>query len=113
MIQTAHDLMLRTWLGAPAWVWLITLVGLPLANEIAQRSKGTRAESLLQAISLALLKTPILGIALAKFPVVGDVLYVFAPKDKQGLPTPLIAKPSTVVVPAVEITVNQEGSSER
>ncbi len=95
----------QTALG-PVWAILVTLVGLPLANEIVQRAKGTRAESLLQGLALFLLKLPALGIVIAKTPVLGDLLYVFAPRDKADLPTPLIAKPSTVVVPAVEVTVN-------
>jgi hypothetical protein len=119
MLVKVHDILLRQVWGAPLWVLLLAFVGLPLLNEIAQRSKGTRAESLLQGIALFLLKLPVIGVALAKFPVVGDALYIFAPKDKQGLPTPLIAKPMTVVVPAVEVTINppleasKEDSSER
>jgi len=105
MLTKLHDIMARQVWGAPLWVLLLAFVGLPLLNEIAQRSKGTRAESLLQGIALFLLKLPVIGVALAKFPVVGDALYVFAPKDKQGLPTPLIAKPSAITVPEVQVTV--------
>lgn len=100
-----HLLTYPTFMG-PVWAILVTLVGLPLANEIVQKYKGTRAESLLQGLALFLLKLPAVGIVIAKTPVLGDLLYVFAPRDKTGIPTPLIAKPSVVTVPVVEVTVN-------
>lgn len=67
----------------------IVLVGIPLANEVVNRYKGTRAGSLMQGICLALLKTPLLGGLLSKIPAVGEFLYVFAPTDKKDLPKPL------------------------
>ena len=109
-MQQLHDALVYQTAMGPVWAVVLTLVGLPLANEVVQRAKGTRAESLLQAVAMTLLKIPVLGVVIAKFPVVGDILYVFSPANKVGLnlPTPLIAKPTAIVVPAVEITINKE-----
>ena len=80
----------------PLWVVLLTLVGLPIANEIVQRAKGstptsliTKAQSALQLIASGFLSIPAVGAIIAKFPVVGDLLYLFAPTDKTALPKPL------------------------
>lgn len=88
MLAIEHAFTYQTALG-PVWAVLLTLVGLPIANEIVQRFRGTRAESLLQGISLALLKIPYVGALVVKFPVVGDLLYIFAPQQKADLPKPL------------------------
>jgi hypothetical protein len=58
--------------GAPVWVWLVTLVALPVANELIQRAKWTRAQSILQAVARAML------LPFGKVPVLGSVLQAFA-----------------------------------
>jgi hypothetical protein len=64
--------------GAPVWVWLVTLVALPVANELIQRAKWTRAQSILQAVARAML------LPFGKVPVIGSVLQAFAgPRDNE------------------------------
>lgn len=92
MNTVLHGLTYVTAFG-PVWVVLVTLVGLPLANEIVQRSPA-RAQSLIQFIAHLVLSLPGVGPLIAKFPVLGDLLYVFAPQDKTGIPTPLLYRPS-------------------
>jgi hypothetical protein len=103
-----HDWLTYTTALGPVWAVLLMFVGIPLANEIVQRARGTRAESLLQGLALFLLQLPILGVVIAKTPVIGDLLYVFAPRNKDGIPTPLIAKPTRVLVPSIALTITKE-----
>ena len=61
--------------GAPVWVWLLTVVGLPIANEIVQRSK-VKSNSLLQVVGNVADKlgaTP-----LCKIPIVAQILATLA-----------------------------------
>lgn len=95
-------------MSGPLWCVLLGFVAPPLANEIVLKARGTRAESLVQGVALFLLKLPALGWLIAKVPGIGDALYIMAPKDKGDLPTPLFARPTRVIVPAVEVTLNQE-----
>lgn len=92
-METLKALLLHQTFMGPVWTLLVAFVAIPVANELVSKYRGTRAASILQGIALVILKTPAVGRVLVKFPVVGDLLYVFAPQDKTGLPTPLIARP--------------------
>lgn len=90
------DFLQHVTVFGPVWVLLATLVGLPLANDIVQRAKGSpgsliaKAQSLLQLIAGGVLSIPAVGAVIAKFPIVGDILYAFAPQQgKAALPKPL------------------------
>lgn len=77
--------------GAPTWVWLVTLVALPLANELVQRAKWTRAQSILQAVARAML------VPFGRVPVIGSVLLAFAGRDDEP-PSPLPPASSMLAV---------------
>lgn len=80
----------------PLWYTLLTLAGLPLVNELVQRAKGSsptsllgRAQSIGQFLAGFALSIPAVGAIIAKFPIVGDILYALAPQNKTGLPKSL------------------------
>lgn len=54
------------WQGAAVWVWLVTLVVLPVLNEIVQRSRKVTAGSLLQAVGNAIKGSPLYKLPLVK-----------------------------------------------
>lgn len=58
--------MLHQVMGVPVWSILVTLVGLPILNEIVARAKGTRAQSLLQAIGNGMKALPLYRVPLYK-----------------------------------------------
>jgi hypothetical protein len=108
-----HALLIHNTALGPLWVVLLTLGALPLANDLVQRAKSSspdslisRAQSLLQLICGAALSIPVVSQIIAKFPVVGDLLYIFAPQNKVNLAKPLFFKPK---VTAGEIVASKVG----
>jgi hypothetical protein len=79
----------------PGWLWALIIVG--LLNEIVNRAKWTRAESIFQGIGTFLLWFPGMGPVLAKTPWAGDILRRMAgiPEDAGKLPIP----PTTAWLP--------------
>lgn len=87
MIQ-AKQILTTVVAGMPLWAWAI--VGLLTAiNEAVNRSKSTRAQSLLQWLASVALQIPMVGtVVLAKFPVIGSVL------RKMAVPPAIAAAPA-------------------
>lgn len=86
-MQAVLDFFQHQFWGAPAWVWLISLVVLPVVNELVNRTRATAAQSLLQAVARAL------AVPFGRVPVLGDVLrYLSGPT-----PAPPPKDPPTIV----------------
>ncbi len=71
-METVRHVLTYPVLGLPAWNVALFFVVLPLLNELIQRSKNVRAQSLLQAIANIVATSP-----LAKVPVVAQTLLIF------------------------------------
>jgi hypothetical protein len=67
--------------GAPHWLWIVTFVVLPGLNELVNRMKWTRAQSILQAVIGVLLKLPVVG----RVWIIGDVLRAVATPPAGGM----------------------------
>jgi hypothetical protein len=80
--------------GAPHWVWIVTLVALPILNEIVQRAKWTRAQSILQAPPRMLLRA-----GFGSVPILGEMLRALAnEKPPQDPPEPPAMSGAAVVL---------------
>lgn len=81
----------------PLWLWALIVAG--AVNEVVNRAKWTRAETIFQGIGTFLLWFPGMGPVLAKTPVAGDILRRIAgiKEDAGKMPLP----PATVWLPII------------
>jgi hypothetical protein len=90
----------KTWLGMSVIVWIALAIG--ALNEIVNRAKWTKAQSIFQGIGAFLLWVPVLGPILSKFPVIGAILSRIAARDpeegKLAIP-PAATPPAAVLFP--------------
>lgn len=87
-----------SWLGMPAWVWLLIFT-LGAVNQAIRAAKWTEAMSIWEGIWRFVLWIPAIGPFLERFPIIGLVLRKCAGKTEEGLPLPPAPPPAAVLLP--------------
>ena len=98
---------LDSFAGAPVWAWLVFGVVFPIANEVVERVKWIKGQSILQAIARILLTSPVIGKIVQMSPLLGDLIrlatgnaYVRATMPKAGIGKLVSgAPPSAAMIP--------------
>ena len=98
-----HAALAFSLLGMPIWLWLV-LTAVGGVNELVNRMKWTKAESLIQGAARAILWVPAVGPTLGRFPLLGTLLRWSAGLEKQPVIGSEIGGPSNPAVVLVMLS---------
>jgi hypothetical protein len=90
--------------GVPVWSLVLSYIALPVINELIQRAKGIKAQSLYQAVGNGLAKSPLYAI-----PVLKQLIDLMTTPEPAPLPAPVLPKEGGFIDVALMVTLGAVG----